>query len=280
MFDNTAVAAGRTGTAPSSGTDSHHARPPTTAETHPKGQPRAWSSTSQTTCPRPDWRARAAQLRTEGPALTRCSLLRRLHGRRARRAAASAAERLRHPGVAKSRRRLRRGPLKATGRSRSTSPTGPSTWTWTTAASRHPTLEAFTQRTGVKVNATPRTSTTTASSSARSSRSSAAGQDTGRDIIVLTDRLAARADPPRLGQKLDPANLPHAFANLSPRLPHPRLGPGPRLLLPLAGHRRPSSPTTRRPLDGIEVTPSPTCSTTLAQGTGRACSPRCATASA
>ncbi|MCZ9344688.1 spermidine/putrescine ABC transporter substrate-binding protein, partial [Streptomyces sp. TRM76130] len=45
----------------------------------------------------------------------------------------------------------------------------------------------------------------------------AAGQDTGRDLIVLTDWLAARLI--RLGwvQKLDPAHLPHAFANLSPQ---------------------------------------------------------------
>jgi spermidine/putrescine transport system substrate-binding protein len=54
----------------------------------------------------------------------------------------------------------------------------------------------------------------------------AAGQDTGRDIIVLTDWLAARLI--RLGwvQKLDASNLPHAYANLSTQFRDPDWDPG------------------------------------------------------
>jgi len=52
------------------------------------------------------------------------------------------------------------------------------------------------------------------------------GQDTGRDLIVLTDWLAARMI--RLGyvQKLDASNLPHAYANLSEQFRSPDWDPG------------------------------------------------------
>ena len=63
---------------------------------------------------------------------------------------------------------------------------------------------------------TPRTSTTTTSSSARSRTSSPACQTIDRDIMVLTDWMAARMI--RLGwiQKLDKAKLPNVEKNLLP----------------------------------------------------------------
>ncbi len=87
--------------------------------------------------------------------------------------------------------------------------------------------------------------------------------------MVLTDWLAARMI--RLGwvQELDPAHLPHAFANLEQRFRSPRLGPRPRLLLPLAGHRhlhRLQQEGHRRPQGHLHL---PAARRPLAQGPGR-----------
>ena len=73
---------------------------------------------------------------------------------------------------------------------------------------KHPTLDDVHSSRPASRSTTPRTSTTTTSSSPRSSRSSANGQDIGRDIIV-PHRLDGRpADPPGLGPEARPGEHP------------------------------------------------------------------------
>jgi len=89
----------------------------------------------------------------------------------------------------------------------------------------HPTLDQFTERTGIKVKYTEDINDNN-EFFGKIKPQLAAGQDTGRDLIVLTDWLAGRLI--RLGwvQKLDPANLPHAYANLSDQFRSPDWDPG------------------------------------------------------
>jgi spermidine/putrescine transport system substrate-binding protein len=89
----------------------------------------------------------------------------------------------------------------------------------------HPTLDAFTKRTGIKVKYTEDINDNV-EFFGKIKPQLAAGQDTGRDLICVTDWLAARLI--RLGwvQKLDPANLPHAYANLSSQFRSPDWDPG------------------------------------------------------
>lgn len=89
----------------------------------------------------------------------------------------------------------------------------------------HPTLDQFKQRTGISVKYTEDINDNV-EFFGKIKPQLAAGQDTGRDIIVLTDWLAARLI--RLGwvQKLDPANLPHAYTNLSAQFRDPDWDPG------------------------------------------------------
>ncbi|MFD3501746.1 spermidine/putrescine ABC transporter substrate-binding protein [Streptomyces sp. NPDC058676] len=89
----------------------------------------------------------------------------------------------------------------------------------------HPTLEQFTERTGIKVKYTEDINDNN-EFFGKIKPQLAAGQDTGRDLIVLTDWLAARLI--RLGwvQKLDPSHLPHAYANLSAQFRDPDWDPG------------------------------------------------------
>ncbi len=90
---------------------------------------------------------------------------------------------------------------------------------------RHPTLDQFKKRTGISVKYTEDINDNV-EFFGKIKPQLAAGQDTGRDIIVLTDWLAARLI--RLGwvQKLDPSNLPHAYANLSAQFRDPDWDPG------------------------------------------------------
>ncbi|MFI6566965.1 PotD/PotF family extracellular solute-binding protein [Streptomyces sp. NPDC050534] len=89
----------------------------------------------------------------------------------------------------------------------------------------HPTLEAFRKRTGISVKYTEDINDND-EFFGKIQPQLAAGQDTGRDLIVLTDWLAARMI--RLGyvQKLDASNLPHAYANLSEQFRSPDWDPG------------------------------------------------------
>ncbi|MDO0936963.1 spermidine/putrescine ABC transporter substrate-binding protein [Streptomyces sp. DG2A-72] len=115
----------------------------------------------------------------------------------------------------------------------------------------HPTLEAFTKRTGIKVKYTEDINDNN-EFFGKIKPQLAAGQDTGRDIIVLTDWLAGRLI--RLGwvQKLDPANLPHAYANLSSQFRSPDWDPGRAYSYPWQGISTVIA-YNKKALDGIEV---------------------------
>ncbi|MER7193379.1 ABC transporter substrate-binding protein [Streptomyces flaveolus] len=120
------------------------------------------------------------------------------------------------------------------------------------SGNRHPTLDAFTRRTGIKVKYTEDINDNN-EFFGKIQPQLAAGQETGRDIIVLTDWLAARMI--RLGwvQKLDPSNLPHAFANLSPQFRDPDWDPGRAYSYPWQGISTVIA-YNKKALDGIEVT--------------------------
>jgi spermidine/putrescine transport system substrate-binding protein len=88
-----------------------------------------------------------------------------------------------------------------------------------------PTLEAFTKRTGIQIKYTEDINDNV-EFFGKIKPQLAAGQDTGRDLMVLTDWLAGRMI--RLGwvQKLNASNLPHAYANLEQRFRSPDWDPG------------------------------------------------------
>ncbi|MFF9278331.1 polyamine ABC transporter substrate-binding protein [Streptomyces griseosporeus] len=115
----------------------------------------------------------------------------------------------------------------------------------------HPTLDAFTRRTGIKVKYTEDINDNN-EFFGKIKPQLAAGQDTGRDLIVLTDWLAARLI--RLGwvQKLDPSHLPHAFANLSPQFRTPDWDPGRAYSYPWQGISTVIA-YNKKALDGVEV---------------------------
>ncbi|MER6117645.1 spermidine/putrescine ABC transporter substrate-binding protein [Streptomyces sp. A0642] len=97
-----------------------------------------------------------------------------------------------------------------------------------------PTLEAFTERTGIKVKYTEDINDNV-EFFGKIKPQLAAGQDTGRDLIIVTDWLAARIIRLGWAQKLDPAHLPHAFANLSPQFRTPDWDPGRAYSYPWTG---------------------------------------------
>ncbi|MFG2134308.1 spermidine/putrescine ABC transporter substrate-binding protein [Streptomyces sp. NPDC048751] len=115
----------------------------------------------------------------------------------------------------------------------------------------HPTLDAFTERTGIKVKYTEDINDN-GDFFGKIKPQLAAGQDTGRDIIVLTDWLAARLI--RLGwvQKLDASLLPHAFANLSQQFRSPDWDPGRAYSYPWQGISTVIA-FNKKALDGVEV---------------------------
>ncbi|MEC4020145.1 polyamine ABC transporter substrate-binding protein [Streptomyces sp. H27-D2] len=92
--------------------------------------------------------------------------------------------------------------------------------------SKHrPSLEEFQRRTGIKVKYTEDINDNV-EFFGKIKPQLAAGQDSGRDLICVTDWLAGRMI--RLGwtQQLDQANLPHAYANLSAQFREPDWDPG------------------------------------------------------
>ncbi|MEW1698639.1 PotD/PotF family extracellular solute-binding protein [Streptomyces sp. NPDC093249] len=97
-----------------------------------------------------------------------------------------------------------------------------------------PTLEAFRERTGIAVKYTEDINDNV-EFFGKIKPQLAAGQETGRDLICVTDWLAARMI--RLGwvQKLDPANLPNAYANLSAQFRRPDWDPGRSYSYPWTG---------------------------------------------
>ncbi|WP_406333187.1 PotD/PotF family extracellular solute-binding protein [Streptomyces sp. NBC_00203] len=115
----------------------------------------------------------------------------------------------------------------------------------------HPTLDAFTKRTGISVKYTEDINDNN-EFFGKIKPQLAAGQDTGRDIIVLTDWLAARLIRLGWAQKLDPSNLPHAFANLSDQFRSPDWDPGRAYSYPWQGISTVIA-YNKKALDGIEV---------------------------
>ena len=94
-----------------------------------------------------------------------------------------------------------------------------------TKGGRRPTLEEFRRRTGITVKYTEDINDNV-EFFGKIKPQLAAGQDTGRDLICVTDWLAARMI--RLGwvQTLDAANLPHAYTNLAAEFRNPDWDPG------------------------------------------------------
>lgn len=97
-----------------------------------------------------------------------------------------------------------------------------------------PTLEEFTKRTGIKVKYTEDINDNV-EFFGKVKPQLAAGQDTGRDLIVVTDWLASRIIRLGWAQKLDPSHLPHAYANLIPQFRSPDWDPGRAYSYPWTG---------------------------------------------
>jgi spermidine/putrescine transport system substrate-binding protein len=115
----------------------------------------------------------------------------------------------------------------------------------------HPTLDAFTKRTGIKVKYTEDINDNV-EFFGKIKPQLAAGQDTGRDIIVVTDWLAARLIRFGWVQKLDASNLPHAYTNLSQQFRDPDWDPGRAYSYPWQGISTVIA-FNKKALDGIEV---------------------------
>ncbi|MET8452490.1 polyamine ABC transporter substrate-binding protein [Streptomyces sp. NPDC005209] len=115
----------------------------------------------------------------------------------------------------------------------------------------HPTLETFAKRTGIQVKYTEDINDNN-EFFGKIKPQLAAGQDTGRDIIVLTDWLAARLIRLGWAQKLDPSNLPHAYSNLSAQFRNPDWDPGRAYSYPWQGISTVIA-YNKKALDGIEV---------------------------
>ncbi|MFQ6852897.1 spermidine/putrescine ABC transporter substrate-binding protein [Streptomyces sp. 35M1] len=97
-----------------------------------------------------------------------------------------------------------------------------------------PTLEAFTERTGIRVKYTEDINDNV-EFFGKIKPQLAAGQNTGRDLICVTDWLAARIIRLGWAQKLDASNLPHAFANVSAQFRTPDWDPGRAYSYPWTG---------------------------------------------
>ncbi|MFJ8023172.1 spermidine/putrescine ABC transporter substrate-binding protein [Streptomyces sp. NPDC096311] len=115
----------------------------------------------------------------------------------------------------------------------------------------HPTLDAFTKRTGISVKYTEDINDNV-EFFGKIKPQLAAGQDTGRDLIVVTDWLAARLIRFGWVQKLNASNLPHAYANLSAQFRSPDWDPGRAYSYPWQGISTVIA-FNKKALNGIEV---------------------------
>lgn len=115
----------------------------------------------------------------------------------------------------------------------------------------HPTLDAFTKRTGISVKYTEDINDNV-EFFGKIKPQLAAGQDTGRDLIVVTDWLAARLIRFGWVQKLNASNLPHAYANLSGQFRSPDWDPGRAYSYPWQGISTVIA-FNKKALGGIEV---------------------------
>jgi spermidine/putrescine transport system substrate-binding protein len=115
----------------------------------------------------------------------------------------------------------------------------------------HPTLDAFTKRTGISVKYTEDINDNV-EFFGKIKPQLAAGQDTGRDLIVVTDWLAARLIRFGWVQKLNASNLPHAYLNLSTQFRSPDWDPGRAYSYPWQGISTVIA-FNKKALNGIEV---------------------------
>ncbi|MBC7268597.1 MAG: spermidine/putrescine ABC transporter substrate-binding protein [Streptomyces sp.] len=115
----------------------------------------------------------------------------------------------------------------------------------------HPTLDEFKRRTGVTVKYTEDINDNV-EFFGKIKPQLAAGQETGRDLICVTDWLAARLIRFGWVQKLDPANLPTAYANLSQQFRSPDWDPGRAYSYPWTGISTVIA-YNKKALDGQEV---------------------------
>ncbi|MFD9651866.1 polyamine ABC transporter substrate-binding protein [Streptomyces mirabilis] len=115
----------------------------------------------------------------------------------------------------------------------------------------HPTLDAFNKRTGISVKYTEDINDNV-EFFGKIKPQLAAGQDTGRDLIVVTDWLAARLIRFGWVQKLNASNLPHAYANLSAQFRSPDWDPGRAYSYPWQGISTVVA-FNKKALNGIEV---------------------------
>ncbi|GAA2805763.1 spermidine/putrescine ABC transporter substrate-binding protein [Kitasatospora sp. CM 4170] len=99
---------------------------------------------------------------------------------------------------------------------------------------KHGTLEAFTAATGIKVKYTEDVNDNV-EFFGKVKPQLAAGQDTGRDLMVLTDWMAARLIRLGWAQKLNPANVTTAITNVESRFRAPDWDPGRLYSYPWAG---------------------------------------------
>jgi spermidine/putrescine transport system substrate-binding protein len=97
-----------------------------------------------------------------------------------------------------------------------------------------PTLQEFTRRTGITVKYTEDINDNV-EFFGKIQPQLAAGQDTGRDLINVTDWLAARIIRLGWAQKLDASLLPNAYANLSQQFRSPDWDPGRAYSYPWTG---------------------------------------------
>ncbi|WP_432247639.1 polyamine ABC transporter substrate-binding protein [Streptomyces sanyensis] len=97
-----------------------------------------------------------------------------------------------------------------------------------------PTLAEFTRRTGIAVKYTEDINDNV-EFFGKIQPQLAAGQDTGRDLVNVTDWLAARMIRLGWAQKLDPSLLPNAYANLAPQFRSPDWDPGRAYSYPWTG---------------------------------------------
>ncbi len=139
-----------------------------------------------------------------------------------------------------------------------------------------PTLEAFTRRTGIKVKYTEDINDNV-EFFGKIKPQLAAGQDTGRDLICVTDWLAARIIRLGWAQKLDPANLPHAYAHLAPQFRRPDWDPGRAYSYPWTGISTVIAYNIKA--TAARSTPSPSSSTTRSSRAASPSSRRCGTPS-
>ncbi|MEV5338070.1 spermidine/putrescine ABC transporter substrate-binding protein [Streptomyces sp. NPDC052676] len=115
----------------------------------------------------------------------------------------------------------------------------------------HPTLDEFKRRTGITVKYTEDINDNV-EFFGKIKPQLAAGQPTGRDLICVTDWLAARLIRFGWVQKLDPSNLPTAYANLSQQFRSPDWDPGRAYSYPWTGISTVIA-YNKKALDGVEV---------------------------